>query len=462
MTDARVPDRDDQTEVIAFLGTPGAYPGMTRHVECHETHGALVFLAGERAYKIKRAVKYDYMDFSTLDRRRQMVARELSINRQHAPGLYIGAIAITRQPDGSLAIGGSGTPVEHAVEMRRFSQADLLSRMAERNALTLELAIQLADTVLDSHRRMQTHFTLDADVRIESIISSVSAQLGEGEALIRPLRVEAFHASAMQQLHRARQCLRLRGESGLVRRCHGDLHLNNIVMLDGRPTPFDAIEFDDDLATIDTLYDLAFLLMDLRHMREHGLANSVLNRYLWRSAIPLDVRGLIAMPLFLGLRSGIRALTSAQRAMQLPAATDSADAADAQTYLAEALSYLEPSKPRLIAVGGYSGTGKSTLAAELAHLLAPAPGALHIRTDLERKSLFNVAETEHLAATCYTRAATERVYTQVFEKARLALAAGHSVVVDATFLAMIERAGLEFCCRGGRRSVRRALADGAA
>lgn len=433
-------DHSDQAEVIAFLGRPAAHTGACEVVDRHETHGALVFLAGERAYKIKRAVTYDYMDFSTLDRRRQMLEREVAINRLHAPDLYLRVVAITRAKDGRLSIGGDGTPVEYALEMRRFDQSDLLSAMASRNRLTTDHAIALADEIFNGHRRMLVRFAMDGDARMVATIDAVSRQLVDLESIFQPLRLEAFRAHAMQQLHRARDCLRARGESGFVRRCHGDLHLGNIVMLVGRLTPFDALEFDDEVATIDTLYDLAFLLMDLEHAKERRIANAVFNRYLWRSAAPIDIKALVAMPLFLGLRSAIRAMTRAQRAVLTG---QGADAEAARSYFGAALRHLEPAAPRLVAVGGYSGTGKSTLAAELAFRLGPAPGAVHIRSDLERKSLFYASPTDRLAADCYTPAATARVYAIAMDKARLALAAGHSVVVDAAFLDAGERAAMD-------------------
>ncbi len=207
--------------------------------------------------------------------------------------------------------------------------------------------------------------------------------------------------------------------------------------------PFDALEFDDDLATIDTLYDLAFLLMDLEHAQERGLANVVLNRYLWRAAPGIDIEGLVALPLFLGMRAAVRAMVSAQRAAQQQANGRDGETAMAQRYLADALAFVSPRPPRLMAVGGFSGTGKSTLAAALAPDLPPAPGALHIRTDLERKAMFGAGETERLPAEHYTLEANARVYARVLDKARIALRAGHSVVVDAVFSKPEERAAIE-------------------
>ena len=436
-----------QEEVISFLSRPESYPGLAvRSVERHETHGAIVFLAGDRAFKMKRAVSFPYMDLSTLDRRQRMIEREVAINRVHAPGLYLGVRAVVRDASGALRLDETrvdGTPVEALLEMRRFPQACLLSAMVTRGAMTEADAAELARVVFDGHQRLPRHDVEDAGRRMARIVDGVASGLGQVARLLGPLDPAELGALARRQLARSSACLTMRGTSGFVRRCHGDLHLNNIVMLDGQPTLFDALEFDEELATIDTLYDLAFLLMDLDHRGARPLASVVLNRYMARSRSRLDVEGLVALPLFLGVRSAIRAMTSAQKAELEGGDPNSRQAVDARSYLSHALRYLGPAVPRLIAVGGLSGTGKSTLAAALAPLIEPAPGALHVRTDVERKKLFGVAETERLAPATYTAEASRRVYGAAFETAEAALDAGHSVVIDAVFLAAEERAAIE-------------------
>ncbi|MEZ5857349.1 MAG: AAA family ATPase, partial [Hyphomicrobiaceae bacterium] len=237
-----------------------------------------------------------------------------------------------------------------------------------------------------------------------------------------------------------------RGAAGFVRECHGDLHLNNIVLWHGRPTLFDALEFDPALATIDTLYDLAFLLMDLDHAGCREAANIVFNRYLWRNDQDMDLEGLVALPLFLVQRCLIRALVTAQQAQQSKLASPISGSASeddqAQRYLRQAFDALESSPARLIGVGGLSGTGKSTLAAALAPHFGCSPGALHLRSDLERKALFGVEETQRLPAASYTTAVGAEVYERLVRKSRLALAAGHTVIVDAVFADPTERARL--------------------
>ena len=437
-----------QAEVVAFLSDPASYTPPPERVERMETHGALVFLAGEEAWKIKRAVRFPYMDFSTLARRKAACAREMEINRRLAPELYLGSVPITRRRDGRLELGGAGEPVEWAVRMRRFDQSALLSRMAEAGALSSGIVRELADAVAESHRTAPVAAGADGAPRMERLIAIVGATLAEVEAVLETAPLRQLDERMAKQMQRAASILDQRAADGSVRRCHGDLHLNNIVLWRGRPTLFDAIEFDEDLATVDTLYDLAFLLMDLDLRGQRDAANAVLNRYLWRSGAELDLRGLEALALFLGLRAAIRAMVTAERAEQRERETaarerDTRLRNEALRYRDAALAYLAPAGPRLIAVGGLSGTGKSTLARALAPAAGPAPGAVHLRSDLERKALLGVEEKTRLDPAAYTEVARARVYAVLCEKAARTLAAGHAAVVDAVFIDPGERTQIE-------------------
>jgi aminoglycoside phosphotransferase family enzyme/predicted kinase len=434
---------NDQAKVIDFLSDPSSYPGELERIDRFETHGALVFLAGEEAWKIKRAVRFPYMDFSTLDKRRAATTRELEINQRLAPELYKDVVPITLVKEGRLQIGGSGEVVEWAVRMRRFDQNLLLSRIVDEGAFSTNLAVALADAVFESHQ-VAASVPDDAGAeRVQNLIDSVGETLATLPDDFDASELQCFRERATDQLDRVRATLSARAATGFVRRCHGDLHLNNIVLWRGRPLLFDAIEFDEELATIDTLYDLAFLLMDLDKRSHRNLANLVLNRYLWHSSADLKSHGLEALPLFLGLRAAIRALVTAERAQQKPTRFATRDRQIARDYLSSAHDYLGPPAPRLIVVGGLSGTGKSTLARALAPELGPAPGAVHLRSDLERKRLYGVSETVRLAPEAYTQTASDAVYSVLYEKAREIVAARHAVIVDAVFAKSEERARIE-------------------
>lgn len=437
-----------QREVIAFLSDPSNHaqlaqgaPGAAR-VDIIETHGALVFLVGDEALKIKRAIKLAYLDFSTLAHREAVCRRELEINRPNAPEIYRGVVAVTRDADGQLAIGGRGVPVEWAVRMARFGQQDLLSTIAEQRGIDDALAASLAATVLEAHAAAEARVVTGAADRMRALLQSVVDGI---EAAATNLPAAADRAKTIAALGRAAidRCagiLERRAEAGLVRRCHGDLHLGNLVLWRGRPTLFDAIEFDENLATVDVLYDLAFLLMDLDRRGQTRAAHIVLDRYLSASGRLLDIEGLAALPLFLALRATVRALVALDRARIQPAAEQLATGRHAIETLDRALALLQPPSPRLVAVGGLSGTGKTTLAANIAPLLLPVPGALHVRSDVVRKALAGVGELDRLPPEAYTPEAAARVYAELAASAAPALAAGQSVVVDAVFAKPADRA----------------------
>lgn len=425
------PPHSTQASVLAFLGDPDSYPFHPHAVERIETHGAYVFLAGDQVFKIKRAVRFSYMDFSSLALRRVACEREVSLNQPHAPMIYRGLRAITRAPDGRLAFDGLGEVVEWAVHMARFAQADVLANRAAAGPLSDDLSKALADAVHRYHMMAPRADTADFAAQIHAIVIDVSAALGEALPPEDASQVLELAAQLRTQADRLAPLLAQRAATGHVRRCHGDLHLSNIVLIDGAPVLFDALEFNEEMATIDTLYDLAFLIMDLDHRGQRPSANTVLNRILWRSGDLSDFATLTALPLFMALRAAIRAMVRAQRAQQAGTGDSAGPRAEAQGYVARAAGYLAASRPALVLIGGLSGTGKSTLAHRLAPLIGRAPGALHLRTDLERKALWNAEELDRLPPKAYERGVTERVYARVLAKAETALTAGHSVIADA-------------------------------
>jgi uncharacterized protein len=426
---------NSQQAVMDFLGSPTTHGGVA--VTRIDTHAAAVFLAGERALKIKRAVKFPFLDFSTLDKRKAACAAELEVNRPYAPAIYRGVVAITRTGDG-LAIGGSGEPVEWAVDMRRFDETQTLDHLAERGEIDGRLADALGRAVAKAHDAAPPgEGFVDA---LEEIIAQNDAELRASPALFPAAEVIVVSAATRTAFKNARALLTARERNGFVRRCHGDLHLGNIVLLDGLPTLFDAIEFDPRIATGDVLYDLAFLLMDLIERKLDAPANIVFNRYLAETRRDDNLDALAALPLFLSVRAAIRAKVTAARAGH---SNDRAAAEQsARDYFALAQRLIAPPVPQLIAVGGLSGTGKSLLARGLAPDLLPAPGAVVIRSDVERKALFGVNETETLPKEAYARDVTARVYDALVAKARRVVAAGHSAIVDAVYANPDERSAI--------------------
>lgn len=430
---------DDQTPVFAFLADPATH-GLTEPVRRIDTHAAAVFLAGGNVYKVKKAIRFPFMDQSSLERRRHACEMELAVNRHFTPELYLGTVAITRGPDGRLMLGGTGEAVEWAVHLKRFDENQTFDLLAERGEITPALTARIADLIARSHRMAPVREHAAATDALGGVVEETLAELLEAPATF-PAGEAARLAEAMRAAYaRVRSILAARERAGQARRCHGDLHLRNIALVDGRPILFDGIEFDEAIATTDVFYDLAFALMDLWQRGLRDAASLLFNRYLWLQAdLPTALPGLAALPLFLALRAAVLAKIAAIRFRD----GGKADAAaEARRYFHVAGGFLTPSEPLLVGIGGLSGSGKSVLAARLAPSIGRAPGAVHLRSDIERKRLAGVGELERLPPPAYARDMTERVFASLRAMAGTALAAGQSVIVDAVHRTAAERAAL--------------------
>jgi uncharacterized protein len=426
---------DDQRAVIAFLADGASHGAPGAAVEQIVTHCSMVFLLGERAFKLKRAVAFSYLDYSTLALRERFCRAELELNRRTAPGIYLGLRSVTRDGGGALAFDGAGTVLDWVVEMRRFDAEDAFDRLAETQRLLPALLRDLADTIAEFHDRADIVPDRGGSAGIAATIAIDDENLRLAAPPLDRDRIDRVRVLSEERLREVGALLEARRDAGKVRRCHGDLHLRNICLFEGRPTLFDCIEFNEDFACIDVLYDLAFLLMDLGQRGLADAANLVFNRYLDRTG---DAGGLAALPLFLSARAAVRAHVLGGLARPGGPAASKA-AAEAQSYLALAEAQLAERQPRLIAIGGLSGSGKSTVAQALAPDLAPAPGARVLRSDVLRKRLMRVAPETRLPRESYTLAAAQQVYAALREEATSVLAGGYSAIVDAAFLRAEER-----------------------
>lgn len=389
-----------------------------------ETACARVFLAGDTALKIKRHVDLGYVDFSTLDRRLWALRRELEFNRATAPDIYRAVRPITREADGSLALEGAGVAVDHVLEMRRFDDQAVLAEQPQ--ALDGTMAEALGRALADFHSA--------APLRPQDGLAGMAYSVGSNANLLRGLRNRLGEAPVEQLIDLTEaelECqvplLAKRSASGFARRCHGDLHLGNILVEDGRSVLFDCIEFSDLLSDIDVQYDLAFLLMDLDFRGRRDAAARALSAWLDQGAraFPQAIwEGQAALPLMLSMRAAVRAHVHAN------GGKDSV----ARRYLETAIAHLSPAPPSLVAVGGLSGTGKSTFARAIAPALGASPGAVVLRSDEVRKRIMGVAPTQALPASGYTPQADARTFEALFAAARSLLAAGRTVVLDTTFL----------------------------
>jgi uncharacterized protein len=431
---------ENQYAVIEFLASPSTHGGAS--VERIDTHTAIVFLAGTRAYKLKRAVLFDYLDFSTSDRRRALCDAEVRLNRRTAPALYRDVVAVTRELDGALALGGIGTPVDWVVEMNRFDQDMLFDRLAGEGRLDLELMPPLATAIAEFHTAADHRADHGGKAGMAWVIEGNAAGFAEyGAACLDPSASVRTTDDARTELERRGALLDARREAGFVRQCHGDLHLRNIVLLDGRPTLFDAVEFNDEIACTDVLYDLAFLLMDLWRRRLPRHANAVWNRYLAETG---ELEGACLLPLFLSCRAAVRAKTSATAARFQNDDRRRGELQElSREYLAMAENLLHPPRPCVVAIGGLSGSGKSTLALGVAPAVGAVPGAVVLRSDEIRKLLCGVPLLQRLGPEGYSSQVSERVYATIAERARLAVRGGHSVIVDAVYTRPADRQAVE-------------------
>lgn len=431
-----------QSGVIAFLENPATHGGAP--VRRIDTHGAVVFLAGDRAYELKRAVRFDYMDFSTVERRRAACAAELKLNRRSAPDIYLDIVAITESGTG-LALGGDGPVRDWVVVMRRFDDALLFDRMARDGRLTGEMMRDLAAAIRRLHDSSAVHRRADATAHVAGLVAMALAELRRFVPRVFPAAATDALESAMQARLREDAALIVRRNgAGHVRRLHGDLHLRNIFLDDGKPVLFDALEFNEDLAIGDRLYDVAFVLMDLLQRDLGRLANTLLNAWLTEAD---DDAGLQLLPLFMALRAAIRAHVGATAAEGSGDEAQGKQEADARRYLDLARRLLARCPAQMIAVGGYSGTGKSTVARGLAPALGRAPGAVVLRSDEIRKALFGVPSTQRLPPEAYRGDVSQRVYETLYRRAASLLRAGHSVIADALFSRPADRLAIETIAR---------------
>ena len=428
----------EQSAVFNFLSDPATHH-LISPVRRFDTHGACVFLAGDHAYKIKRAVSFPYMDFSTIEKRKIACENEIAVNHGNAPELYIGVVPITRDTAG-LRIGGKGQVVEWTVHMRRFDEEQTLDRLADKKKLNAGIIDQLAKVISVAHEKAPVKIGASAVVAIRDVIVETLQELDEARDEIPAEIVDLVRSGMLEAHSRYESLLVRRSLNGKVRHCHGDLHLGNIVLQAGKPVLFDAIEFSDSLATIDILYDLAFLIMDLCERGFSEFACRLLNRYLWLSEDEAgEIEGVALLPLFLALRATIRAKVSVAQARLNPASPRE----QIQGYMHTASLFITPPPPRLIAIGGLSGTGKTRLADTLSFKIGAAPGSLHLRSDIERKKAFGVAARTRLPATAYSPTASEGVYRRLRALAEAGLRSGRTVILDATFRDPNERHALE-------------------
>ncbi len=416
----------EQRRLVVALGRPFV-----------ETHISYVLLTDEFAYKIKKAVRFPFLDFTTLSQRRFFCHEEVRLNQPLAPFIYLGVVAIGGTPDAPVLEGGGGA-VEYAVKMRKFDQAGLLSRVIERDELTRDMVDTLAGEVAAFHQRTPR---AGADVPYGAP-EYVRRLAHENFTELLPSVADVHDRSRLEHLRdwTGREAARLapafasRWRDGFVRECHGDLHLGNITLVNGRVTLFDRIEFNAAMRWSDVLSDVAFLVMDLRARHRPDLAARFLNTYLERTS---DYDGLAVLPFYIVYRAMVRAkVAGLQHVGQ-----------DFQSYLALAVREANPRRPLLVITHGVTGSGKSVRAQALVESME----AIRVRSDVERKRMFGLDAKARSGSApgdgLYTEDASRRTYARLAALARTIVSAGYTVILDAAFL------------KRGQRDLLRAVAD---
>jgi hypothetical protein len=418
---------------MAKLLEPAAYPHPVGPIQLVETHISWVFLTGPFAYKVKKPVRLEFLDFSSLDARRHFCAEEVRLNRRFAPELYLGTVPICGPAD-APRVDGPGTPIEWAVKLVQFDQSDLLDARFEAGKLSVADCQRLGAEIARVQATEAIAAPADGHGTSEGIRAVAGMNLGEirrhrPDAATRVDRIEAWLA---ERITAGEGAFRRRIEDGRIRECHGDLHLANVVLLDGRPVAFDSIEFNADLRWIDVASDIAFLSMDLESRGRPDLAAHVTSA--WMEAAD-DHAAAAVLPVHRVARAVVRAAVAAIRGGQAggqPAAGNAARR-DCDRYLELAERLMARSRPALLATVGVAGVGKTTLAAECVGAFA----AVRLRSDVERKRAAGMAATDRPGSEAstealYSTAMTRHTYDRLAAIARSLLEAGTSVVIDAT------------------------------
>lgn len=427
--------------LIKALQNPALYDHPVDQFQLIETHISWVLLTGQYVYKIKKPVDFGFLDFSTLEKRRFYCEEELRLNRRLAPQLYIKVVSI-QGSEAQPQLNGEGPAIEYAVKMRQFPQSAQLDRMLERHGLDSAIMDKLADKVAQFHL---SNTPVDADSAYgdwQHVRQPVLENFTHVRASVQnpavAARLDKLEQWSQQQLAELRPVIAARKAQGYVRECHGDMHLRNIALWQDEIIIFDCIEFNENLYWTDVMCEIAFLVMDLEDRQQQALAQRFLNRYLELTG---DYAGLQVLLFYKVYRAMVRAKVAGLRSAQEEAASDAFKQTwlEFEQYIALAESYTRPDKPRLIINFGLSGSGKSVGT----RLLAESLPAIQIRSDVERKRLFNVdrnAEVDtEIQTRLYSEQATKQTYAQLVELAGTLLEAGYTVIIDAANLKMWQR-----------------------
>ncbi|TWU13318.1 Phosphotransferase enzyme family protein [Symmachiella macrocystis] len=424
----------DPAHLIEDLQQVSAYDHAADSVELIETHISWVLLAGEFAYKIKKPVDFGFVDFSTLEKRLNCCREEMRLNGRLAPQIYLEIVPAILDETSKPRLFGTGPAIEYAVKMKQFSQDALFDKMLQCGELLPRHIDALAVEVAEFHRTTDVATADEEYGGPQAVWQPVAENFRHIPASsVYPQRteqVELLHKAAEREFHSRGAVFRRRKSTGMIRECHGDLHLGNMIVLDDNVVLFDCIEFNAGLRWIDVMSEIAFTVMDLEDRGRRDLAYRFLNAYLEQTG---DYAGLEVLRYYLLYRATVRAKVAGLRLAQEPdAKARTADDQLCQSYLDLAEQYLQKPPPRIVLTRGMSGSGKSTVSQELLQILL----AVRLRSDVERKRSF---PDEMAVDERYSDAATAATYRQMCDGVRAAINGGFTAIADATFLSRQRR-----------------------
>jgi aminoglycoside phosphotransferase family enzyme len=427
-------------EGIQSLLNPASYVhSVDGQVVLHETHISWILLAGGFAYKIKKPLQTDFLDYSTLSKRHHACCEELRLGSRYADGLYLDVVPITFE-DEHICVDGDAQPIEFAVRMRRFDADALLSDRLAKNLVTVDHVVQLAANIASIHgNAMRLEREIDEVVpRIfEQAKQNFQFLLGE-PSLRQDATVHLLENWTGAYFESHREQFQTRAKCGFVRECHGDLHCGNVVYWKDHFVPFDGIEFNSEYAWIDVISDVAFLVMDLQELRHPELSSAFLNAYLEQTG---DYRALVVLRWYLVYRALVRSKVALFRARQLnhEQPLDTKQLEPVHAYIRLAAQLMQPMKRRMWITHGASGSGKTTGS----QLIVEQQGAIRVRSDIERKRLFRTSKADifdsEIGRGMYSPTASETTYERLSEISSCILQSGFDVIVDATFLKHADR-----------------------
>jgi aminoglycoside phosphotransferase family enzyme/predicted kinase len=418
--------------LIQQMLQPGFYPHeVTQPIQLIQTHVSYVLITGEYAYKLKKPVNFGFLDFSTLEKRKHFCEEELRLNRRGAAELYLEVLPITLSDD-QYILGGTGEAVEYVVKMRQFPQDGLFSELFAQGKLTESHLEELGKVVAQYHAKTETNDYIRSFGEVPQVREAFDENHEQTEKYIggpqTQLQFDETKAYTERFFAQKQELFQHRMQNNHIRECHGDLHLRNICLWDDKILLFDCIEFNEPFRFVDTMFDIAYAVMDLEAQQRPDLSNAYLNTYIEQTG---DWEGLEILPIYLIRQSYVRAKVTSFLLDDpgVPADVKEEASKTASVYYKLAWEYTKPKQGKLILMSGLSGSGKSTTAKYLARQF----NAIHIRSDAVRKHLGGISLLERGGDDLYTPEMTQKTYARLLNLGIILAKQGYTVILDAKY-----------------------------